>query len=283
MSVSVIIPAYDSEATIGPTLDSVAAQTWDGDLEVIVVDDGSTDATAEVAAAHELSPRVVSQQNTGVVGARRRGIEEATGEWIAFLDADDRWLPEKLATQLPVARRQDRPCLSFTRYRRVADGDGEVDQPIHPEVDLDARPCQLPYRNFIGNSTVLVHRACLERADLYPDDPTLNRGGQDYALWLRIAAYFPLVYVPEVLTEYGVHADNRIGTDPVAHLEGGLLALKNFHDWAPDRFAGMAGAPYSAVVAYRMGKFLRDAVVYRDVWPSDAVPRALQLVTQFSG
>lgn len=286
-TLSVVLPVYNGASTLLTTLDSIQNQTWAGEMEVVVIDDGSTDASAAVAEQHPLETRVIRQENTGVTGARRTGIEAADGEWIAFVDADDVWLPEKLERQMEALEAQDRPALSFTRYIRVdrsahdGDSDAEIAQPTHPEVDLDARPRRLAYRNFIANSTAIAHRECLERADLYPTADILNRGGQDYALWLRIAAYFPLVYVPEVLTEYGVHADNRVGTDPVNHLRGALAALRDAHRWAPVRFRGMAGAPYEAVVAARVAKFMRDAVVYRDVWPEDAASRGARVAAAF--
>jgi glycosyltransferase involved in cell wall biosynthesis len=91
--VSVVTPAFDAERTIGATVSSVLAQTF-RDLELVVVDDGSTDATAPIVEAHSGAVRLVRQENAGVASARNRGIEEAHGELIAFCDADDVLLPE---------------------------------------------------------------------------------------------------------------------------------------------------------------------------------------------
>ena len=98
--VSVIIPAYRQAEFITACLDSIAAQTYAGPIEAIVIDDGSPDDSAAVAEAHPLRPVVIRQENQGVSGARNRGIAAASYPLIAFLDADDAWLPEKLDVQV---------------------------------------------------------------------------------------------------------------------------------------------------------------------------------------
>jgi glycosyltransferase involved in cell wall biosynthesis len=257
-SVSVVVPAYKQRDFITRCLDSIAAQTYAGPIEVIVVDDGSPDDGAEIADAHPSKPKVIRQANTGVAGARNRGIRESTGEYVAFLDADDLWEPQKLERQISALLRRGVPALSFTRYRRIRDDGVPAASPEHPSPSLNPRPRKLVYQNFIGNSTVVVHRACLERAGGYPETDILARGGQDYALWLRIAAYFPLVYVPEILCLYRVHETNRVGTDPLKHFTAGLNAVEDFYHWAPERFLTYAGMPFGAVVAVRTARFARD-------------------------
>ncbi len=273
-SVSVVVPAFKQADFIEACLDSVAEQTYSGEVEVIVVDDASPDDVGERARAHRLRPKVIRQENTGVAGARNHGIREASGTYLAFLDADDRWHPDKLRRQVDALEALQRPGLCFTRYERVRTDGAPVPEPLHPAVDLDARARKLVYGNFIGNSTVLVHRDCLERVGGYPEDEVLKRGGQDYALWLRVASLFPIVYIPRVLTYYTVHAVNRVGTDPLKHLTGGLNALENFYHWAPERFAPMAGASYRSVVALRTARFMRDAVVRRRHYPKGLLRRA---------
>ncbi len=272
-SVSVIIPAYRQAKFILGALDAVAAQEYAGEVEVIVVDDGSPDDAAEVAATHPIGARIIRQENQGVSGARNTGMREATGEYFAFLDADDRWLPGKLTAQIGALRRLRRPGLSFTRYRRVSEA-GDVPAAEHPPVALDASHTRLAFHNFVGTSTVVLHRACIERVGSFPTREILQRGGQDYALWLRVASLFPLVYVPQVFTLYTVHEINRVGTDPIKHYQGGLNALEDFDAWAPDRFAPMTHATRTSVWAWRSAKLVKDLVWRRREYPGDALKRA---------
>ncbi|MCD6393437.1 MAG: glycosyltransferase family 2 protein, partial [Planctomycetes bacterium] len=98
-TISVVIPAFNAEEYIGRAIDSVLAQTRQPD-EIIVVDDGSTDNTAEVIKPYSPKVHYIHQENGGASVARNTGIEAATGQWLAFLDADDEWLPEKLSMQI---------------------------------------------------------------------------------------------------------------------------------------------------------------------------------------
>ena len=111
MTITVVIPAYNSEKYIARAIDSVLTQTHKPD-EIIVVDDGSTDNTSEIARKYEPSVKLIQQQNAGASVARNTGIEAATSEWIAFLDADDEWLPEKLKLQTEHLKRN--PHLQWT-------------------------------------------------------------------------------------------------------------------------------------------------------------------------
>lgn len=124
-TVSAVIPAYNAAGTIARALDSVYAQTGGLISEVVVVDDGSEDRTA--ALVREQFPRalVVEQQNRGVSGARNAGVARATGEWIAFLDADDEWLPDRVMTQLRAAAQYPEAALVMCGEITVPAGGGE--------------------------------------------------------------------------------------------------------------------------------------------------------------
>ena len=110
-TISIIIPAYNAESTLGETLDSVAGQTLHSGVEVIVVDDGSADGTAALAEGHRVAPRVIRVENGGAPRAMNIGLKAAQGDYLCFLDADDIWTPEKLERQLAVLER--RPELGF--------------------------------------------------------------------------------------------------------------------------------------------------------------------------
>jgi len=266
-TVSVIVPAFRQARYVADCLDSIAHQTYAGRIEVVVVDDGCPDGCGDVAAAHPLSPIVIRQDNAGVAAARNRGIAESSGEYLAFLDADDRWLATKLATQVAVHRRAGHPALSFTRYHRVRLDGHPVPNALHPSPTQSVTARALVRQNFVGCSTVLVHRACLQRTGGFPSGPALREAGQDYALWLRIAAYFPMLYVREVLTEYTVHNDNRVGTDAVKHFEGWSNAVRSFAEWDPDRFRNITG-PWRRTLTH-----LRARSMFIDVATKPAMAR----------
>ena len=103
--ISVVIPAFDSEATIARAIESVLAQTYK-DYEIIVVDDGSKDGTGDAVRAFGDKVNYIYQENAGVSVARNTALAAAKGEWIAFLDADDQWLPDKLEKQMQLLERK---------------------------------------------------------------------------------------------------------------------------------------------------------------------------------
>ena len=261
--VSVVVPAFKQAHLIDGCLDSIAAQTYTGPVEVIVVDDGSPDDSGARAARHRVGARVVRQDNGGAAAARNRGIAESSGDYLAFVDADDRWLPDKLSRQIARLQAGGKPALCFTCYRRV-DSTGTLleGDTAHPAMQQQPTAAALAAQNFIGCSTVMVHRSCIERVGGFPTDEALRRCGQDYALWLRVAAYFPLIYLREVHVLYTVHQDNRVGVDRLKHFSGGLEALHALYTWSPTRAKAMVGLPLTALVARRAARFA--ALLARD-------------------
>lgn len=199
--VSVVIPCYNQGSFLATALESVLVQTY-RDLEVIVVDDGSADNTFEVATSFGGRVRVVRQSNQGLAMARNRGIVEAHGEIIAFLDADDRWLPHKLERQVEVlAQSGDVGLVHSAYYLFLADGTrvGEVDS--HGVTSVH----QLLSQNPIGVLTTVIPRHVLESVGLF--DPSVP-GCEDWDMWIRVAARWPIVYLPEPLAEYRLHQGN---------------------------------------------------------------------------
>ena len=208
MTVSVIIPVFNAEFTIRDALASVAAQTW-RDFEVIVVDDASTDRTAEEArkalAGFEHAHLLQLDHNSGPARARNRGIEKATGEWLAFLDGDDRWLPERLAIQLALAQqRPEVPMFCSITVEEVEETPrgsnhtcGAGDGPAIPVRILTLADFRI--FNPVVTSTVLVRRSVVQ--ELGGFDETL-RGPEDFDLWMRIAARHPIVQIERGLAFY---------------------------------------------------------------------------------
>lgn len=195
--VSVIIPTYNRARLLRRALDSVLSQTFQ-DFEVLVVDDGSTDDTEEAVAAF-VDPRIRylrQLENRGVSAARNRGMEEARGEYVAFLDSDDEWLPKKLDLQLRVFRAaRESVGLVYTGAEVVYE-DGAV-QKLVPEHRGRIGEVVVG-RNVIvgGMSGVMLRRTVVEHVggldEAYP-------AIEDWDYWVRIAASYEVDYEPRVL------------------------------------------------------------------------------------
>jgi glycosyltransferase involved in cell wall biosynthesis len=199
--ISVIIPAYNAEPYIDDTIQSALAQTCADDIEIIVIDDGSTDQT--VARLRTYGKRVIvdQQPNSGVAAARNRGARAATGEWLAFLDADDIWLPDKLERQLRV------PSADFVytdRYNIGARGElPEIQSRVTPMYEGDLFVPLLLEGNFITASSVLLRRSLfIEMGGFFEG----LQGTEDWDLWVRIAAEHPIGLLREPLVRYRFHA-----------------------------------------------------------------------------
>ena len=195
--VSVVIPAYNVAWCIRRAIDSVFAQDFRR-CELIVVNDGSTDNTGNVLAAYGGAVRTIDQPNRGMSAARNAGIRSARGMYIAFLDADDWWLPGKISRQVELMER--RPELGFcSTAARVEDGDGRL---------LNLWGCVQPNTNMLetlfaqnaaiagGCSAVMVRSRLLGRVGLF--DETLG-GFEDPDLWMRLAAVSGYACIDETL------------------------------------------------------------------------------------
>jgi len=202
--ISVIIPAYNSERHVRTALESVRQQSY-RDYEVIVIDDGSTDDTKPVVLGFDPSIRYLYQSNQGAAAARNTGIGAARGELICFLDADDSWSPDKLHTQLAFMEQHPEVGLVFADEDEF-DEDGvqcasllsksRYVSHLASEGVIDGAFPKLLQENFIPTSMVMVRRRCFETAGLF--DVTL-KASEDRDMWSRIAAYFPIACIPELL------------------------------------------------------------------------------------
>lgn len=226
--VSVVIPAYRASAYIAGALDSVFAQTY-SNFEVVVVNDGSPDTPAlERALAPSASRiRYIVQENRGAGGARNAGIAAARGEYVALLDADDRWMPEFLQRQ--VWYLDAHADCDLVYCDAVITGDS----PLAGRQFMDAAPSQgavtllalIEQRCNIMLSTVVARRTVIVHAGLFDEGV---RRGQDFDLWLRLAHRGAVMrYQRHVLAERHVHRDGLSG-DPVAEVQRALSVLDRF-------------------------------------------------------
>jgi len=211
-SVSVVIPSYNREVLILPTLDSIRNQTLKP-REVLVIDDRSTDTTVKVvqeyAACHPDFPLrcLVQEKNQGVSAARNRGIREAGGEWIAFLDSDDMWEPHHLKT-LDVARAASGAEVVFACARGYSDSDPSVSertwgwrfQSTDEVLRYLVKGCH------ILPSALMIRRELLLKAGLFDEEPAIQHA-EDLDLWLRLGAEgVKFQHVREITCNYRQHA-----------------------------------------------------------------------------
>jgi protein involved in polysaccharide export with SLBB domain/GT2 family glycosyltransferase len=276
---SVVIPAFNVEAYIGDCLDSVLRQT-EADFEVIVVDDGSTDSTATIVQGYA-DPRVrlVQRLNGGLAAARNTGIAAACGQLIAFLDADDRWLPAKLARHRAALEAAPGAGISYD-WSAFIDVSGQRTGLSMTQARVEITCDALLLKNYLGNgSTSVVRRSVLETAGGF--DQKLRRF-VDHELWVRLACTGQrFCLIPEVLTEYRIHpasftADSQrmlkgleafleaiavYNPDSVSRLAP--LARACTHRWMA-RAAFVAGDYSGAQVHARAALRLAPSVLWRD-------------------
>lgn len=226
--VSVVIPTYNRGHCIGACLESALAQTLT-DFEIIVVDDCSSDDTAARVAALS-DPRityVAQPSNQGGAAARNVGIRRARGEFVAFLDSDDLWLPEKLERQVAGMRAAGPECgLSYT-WLRCVDDEGNETMRIHPEIDGDCSERML-VSNFIGSfSNVVVRRSLLLEEGGLDEN---FRSCQDWDLLIRLCRRARVHCEREYLVLYlqSVTDKVRISTNPRSVVQGHRRILEKF-------------------------------------------------------
>lgn len=228
--VSVIIPTYNRAHYIAETIHSVFEQNFN-DYEVIVIDDGSTDNTEEVIKPYLDKITFIRKENGGPASARNEGIKIAEGEYIAFLDSDDLWLPEKLDYQLNYMAAYRDVGLTFTDAEVISGGNNETRKIIFTGQDLSIKG--LFERNFIPTLTVMVRKACIDNAGLF-DESKGFIGVEDYDMWLRIAMRYRLGHIPKILARYRRHANNLMGRDLERNYINRLKIIQEFIDNYPD-------------------------------------------------
>jgi glycosyltransferase involved in cell wall biosynthesis len=204
MRVTAVMPAHNAESTIGAAVSSVLLQTY-RDLELVVVDDGSTDRTAEIASAHDGRVRVVRQENQGVAAARNRGITEAGGELIAFCDSDDIWFEQHL--EALVARyEQHRDIVTSNSWWLLPGGIDPARKRYmgrFPEAERQRRA--ILEQNFVSPLSIFP-RTLLEEIGAFRAE---RRRAEDWDFWLRaILAGHTVALQPRPLSLYRWRANS---------------------------------------------------------------------------
>jgi glycosyltransferase involved in cell wall biosynthesis len=255
--VSVIIPNYNYAHFLREAIDSVLAQTY-SNIEIIVVDDGSTDGSREVIESYGNQIRAVFQQNKGVSAARNNGVKAGDGEYIAFLDADDIWLPEKIEKQAKEFEAAKNLGLVHTGVididisgkRLVSQMNGRSGRVSRELLQFDG-PVVLG-----GGSGIMIRRSTFEKIDGF--DPRMSTSA-DWDLFYRASCVCEFGFVPEILVEYRIHGSN-MHSDVKAMEHDVLIGLKRaFTDRKLVRLRRDSYSRFFAMLAgsyFRAGKYL---------------------------
>ena len=209
LNVSVIIPTYNRKNLLKRALNSVSSQTY-VPHEIIVVDDGSSDGTKDWVLETFPYVRYIYQDNSGVSSARNAGIEEAKGSWIAFLDSDDEWMPDKLEKQEIAINDSKEAWLCHTNEFWVRNSVRVNQMKKHQKYGgyifencLDI--CR------ISPSSVLIKKEVFEMVGLFDESLKVC---EDYDLWLRITSVLPIIFLDQpLIIKYGGHADQLSRVD----------------------------------------------------------------------
>jgi glycosyltransferase involved in cell wall biosynthesis len=258
-SVSVVIPAYNAERFLAAAIESVLAQTF-ADLEVIVVDDGSTDGTASVVESYGQRVTYIRQANSGVAAARNRGIAASTGAYVGFLDADDTWLPHKLDRQLSALREHPTHHACYSSFLVV---DLRL-EPLRVQPSPRSGPLLedlLLIGNVVGCPTVICERALFERAGGF--DPELSQCA-DWDMWIRLGLLTDMLYLDEPLASYRQHADNMSRDIPRYERDAFRVLDKAFeHPELPVTLRSRRNEAYGRMYLVLAGSYYH-AARYRD-------------------
>lgn len=225
--ISIIIPMYNSKDTIIDAIQSITKQTYSGSFEIIVINDGSTDGCEKVVEEYNNysnnTIRIINKSNGGVSSARNRGIQEAYGDWIAFLDSDDVWLPDKLQKQLnEITKNPDIKFIGTNRNNEIYPFFGKSQQNIYT---LNCKEILLKW--YPHTSTVLIKKDLLLQTKGYDEQRTHAEDGD---LWLRILLHADIYVLNENLVFTGggkrTFGESGLSANMPKMYDGELLALK---------------------------------------------------------
>lgn len=216
-NVSVIIPTYNRAQLLNNSVNSVLSQTH-CDFELLIIDDCSTDNTSEVLEGiKDERVRVIKNpSNRGIAAVRNIGIMNSRGRYIAFLDDDDEWLPDKLEKQLNMIENSPAGlgCV-YTGCMIIDMETNDVYQTSIPQYRNNVLT-QLLMKNFITTSTTMIKKTCFDKAGLFDEEIPY---GEDYDMWIRIAGDFEFDYIKEPLVKYRIHK-NSISTNNAVLIKG---------------------------------------------------------------
>ena len=253
-SLSVIVPVYNGEQTIRETIDSVLQQTF-SDFELIVINDGSQDSTLEVVSSiPDARIKIFSHPNAGQAISRNRGIERASGEFIAFLDADDLWKPDKLEVQLKALEANPQAAVAYS-WTDFIDKSGQF-LGNGTRINYSGNVYEkLLVRNFLEHgSNPLIRRQALTEVGAF--DASLTPA-EDWDLYLRLASCYNFIAVPSAQVLYRVSANSS--STNVSRMEAASLqVIERAFNQAPASLQHLKKYSLSTLYVYLMFKSLEN-------------------------
>ncbi|GAA6616692.1 glycosyltransferase family 2 protein [Scytonema sp. NUACC26] len=254
-TISVIIPAYNTERTLLETINSVQQQTF-SDFEIIVINDGSTDRTLELLqTVKDERLKIFSYKNGGLAVARNRGIAHATGEFIAFLDADDLWNPDKLELQLAALHQYPKAGVSYS-WTYFLD---EKKQAIYPGICTSFEgnvQANLLVTNFLASgSNPLIRRQVIESVGEF--DSTLA-GSADWDYWLRLAAICHFTVVRKHQIFYRLSSNSMSSRVQIME-ESCLKVVNKAFQNAPEELQYLKNQSLAGVYQYCTNQYLQHS------------------------
>lgn len=221
--ISIILPAYNAEKTLAESVDSVLAQTYDK-IELVIIDDGSTDGTRAIAeeyAKKDYRVKVLcNEENIGVLKTRLKGVRSAMGQWIAFIDSDDLWDPDKLKRQMQLQERTG-SVLTYCASKFIGNDGNEISWVMQVPAEVNYK--RLLKQNIIMNSSVVVRKDLFLKYSPFSEDQRDMH--EDYACWLLILKDGHKVSgLDEPLLTYRVHKHSMTGNK----LHSAMLNLSTY-------------------------------------------------------
>lgn len=264
--VSVVVPTFNRLPLLREALGSILHQTLK-EIEVIVVDNLSTDGTEEFLSSHP-DPRVRSFRNPnfGIIATNRNfGIRAARGTWVAFLDSDDLWLPDKLEKQVRFLQENPETAWVFGDIELFEHETGRSSGDVTPPLGRRKGWLgpDLLLGNFIATATIMVRRDVLLEVGCFDERPELKRR-EDWDLWLRVSARHQGGYLPEVVARYRSHGANETkGEDPKKVFASNCVAIERAVEFAPTVFT-----PHKRLAIAKMLTLCGKDQIYMNDFPA---------------
>jgi len=268
--VSLIIPCYNGERFVREAVDCALGQSWPS-VEVVVVNDGSTDRTTEILREYDDRIRVVTQANRGLPAARNSGIRSSRGEFLCFLDADD-YLSPQFAQAMAEALISSGAAVAYCGWQNIGARDRGNEPYVPPDYEATNK-----LECFLRSTPWPVH-AAMVRADVLRETGGFNEGlptCEDYEFWLRIAVTRPIVRVTKVMAFYRHHGQGQMSADRWGQAYYAWLIKRDFIKRSPELMAGIPSHRLRELVDGTLYKRGLDAYWRRDLVAAHRIFRML--------